>query len=308
MIGKVYKSTGSWYIVRDESGSLWNARLRGSYKIDGLTSSNPLAVGDMVEIDIEDDNHQTAIITEIHDRKNYIIRQSPGRKSQHNIIAANIDQSLLIATLKEPKTSQGFIDRFLVTSEAYHIPSIIILNKSDIYRQKEMEKFEAWKEMYDRIGYRMILISVIKNEGLEEVKELLEDKTSLLSGHSGVGKSSFINAILPSRHLKIQDVSEWSGKGLHTTTFAEIYDLTGRGQIIDTPGIREFGLVDIPKRELGHYFPEMRERLNDCQFNNCLHTSEPGCAVKKAVNEGEIYEDRYVSYRRILDSIDEKEY
>ena len=308
MIGKVYKSTGSWYLVRDEDGSLWNARLRGSYKIDGLTSSNPLAAGDMVDMDIEDHNQHRAIITEIHDRKNYIIRQSPGHKSQHNIIAANIDQSLLIATLKEPKTSQGFIDRFLVTSEAYHIPSIIILNKSDIYKQKEMEKYEAWKVMYDSVGYRIILISVKKQEGLDEVIELLDGKTSLLSGHSGVGKSSFINAILPSQQLKTQDVSEWSGKGLHTTTFAEIHDLPGRGQVIDTPGIREFGLVDISKRELAHYFPEMRERLNDCQFNDCLHTTEPGCAIKKAVGAGEIHEDRYESYCRILDSIDEREY
>lgn len=295
-------------MIRDDGGNLWNARLRGSYKIDGLTSSNPLAVGDMVDMDVEDDKQQTAIITEIHDRKNYIIRQSPGHKAQHNIIAANIDQSLLIATLKEPKTSQGFIDRFLVTSEAYHIPSMIILNKSDVYRQKEMEKYEEWKEMYQAVGYKMILISVIKQEGLDEIIGILEGKTSLLSGHSGVGKSSFINAILPSRQLKTRDVSDWSGKGMHTTTFAEIHDLPDGGQIIDTPGIREFGLVDIPKRELAHYFPEMRERLNDCQFNNCLHTTEPGCAIKKAVSEGEIYEDRYVSYCRILETIDEREY
>ena len=308
MTGRVYKSTGSWYLVRDERGSFWNARLRGSYKIDRHTSSNPLAVGDWVDMDVEDDTQQTAIITVIHDRKNYIIRQTPGHKSQHNIIAANIDQSLLIATLKEPKTSQGFIDRFLVTSEAYHIPSIIILNKSDIYGQKEMEKYEAWKEMYDFIGYHLLLVSALNGEGLAGIMEILKGKTSLLSGHSGVGKSSFINAILPSRQLKTRDVSGWSGKGMHTTTFAEIHDLSEGSQIIDTPGIREFGLVDISRQELGHYFPEMRERLNECQFNNCLHMSEPGCAIKKAVSEGEIYEDRYLSYCRILDSIEEKEY
>ena len=305
MIGKIYKSTGSWYLVRDDSGGFWNARLRGSYKIDGLTSSNPLAVGDMVDMEIEDNIQQTAIITEIHDRKNYIIRQSPGHKSQHNIIAANIDQSLLIATLKEPKTSQGFIDRFLVTSEAYHIPSTIVLNKSDLYREKEREKFEYWNDMYARVGYKIMLISVIKREGLDELLKILEGKTSLLSGHSGVGKSSLINAILPLQQLKTRDVSGWSGKGMHTTTFAEIHELPGRGQIIDTPGIREFGLVDIPKRELAHYFPEMRERLNECQFNNCIHLNEPGCAIKKAVVEGEVFEDRYISYCKILDSIEE---
>jgi ribosome biogenesis GTPase len=305
MIGKIYKSTGSWYLVRDDSGGFWNARLRGSYKIDGLTSSNPLAVGDMVDMEIEDNIQQTAIITEIHDRKNYIIRQSPGHKSQHNIIAANIDQSLLIATLKEPKTSQGFIDRFLVTSEAYHIPSTIVLNKSDLYREKEREKFEYWNDMYARVGYKIMLISVIKREGLDELLKILEGKTSLLSGHSGVGKSSLINAILPLQQLKTRDVSGWSGKGMHTTTFAEIHELPGGGQIIDTPGIREFGLVDIPKRELAHYFPEMRERLNECQFNNCIHLNEPGCAIKKAVVEGEVFEDRYISYCKILDSIEE---
>jgi len=306
MIGKIYKSTGSWYLVRDDSGGFWNARLRGSYKIDGLTSSNPLAVGDMVDMEIEDNIQQTAIITEIHDRKNYIIRQSPGHKSQHNIIAANIDQSLLIATLKEPKTSQGFIDRFLVTSEAYHIPSTIVLNKSDLYREKEREKFEYWNDMYARVGYKIMLISVIKREGLDELLKILEGKTSLLSGHSGVGKSSLINAILPLQQLKTRDVSGWSGKGMHTTTFAEIHELPGGGQIIDTPGIREFGLVDIPKRELAHYFPEMRERLNECQFNNCIHLNEPGCAIKKAVVEGEVFEDRYISYCKILDSSDER--
>ena len=237
MIGKIYKSTGSWYLVRDDSGGFWNARLRGSYKIDGLTSSNPLAVGDMVDMEIEDNIQQTAIITEIHDRKNYIIRQSPGHKSQHNIIAANIDQSLLIATLKEPKTSQGFIDRFLVTSEAYHIPSTIVLNKSDLYREKEREKFEYWKDMYARVGYKIMLISVIKREGLDELLKILEGKTSLLSGHSGVGKSSLINAILPLQQLKTRDVSGWSGKGMHTTTFAEIHELPGRADLDHLAGL-----------------------------------------------------------------------
>ncbi|MFI5154540.1 MAG: ribosome small subunit-dependent GTPase A [Chitinophagales bacterium] len=308
MNGKIYKSTGSWYVIKTKEQEFWNGRLRGTLKIDGFTSSNPLAVGDLVDMEEEDAAEKSAIITAIHDRKNYIIRQSPSNRFQHNIIAANIDLTILLATLKEPRTSQGFIDRFLVTSEAYHIPSVIVLNKSDIYGKKEMEKYEAWQEMYSSIGYKLLLISVAGKMGLDQIQGLLKDKVSLISGHSGVGKSSFINVILPARHLKTQDVSDWSGKGMHTTTFAEMFDLPEGGQLIDTPGIREFGIVDIPKQELGHYFPEMRDRLVDCQFNNCLHITEPGCAIKKALSEGEIFEDRYISYCKILDSIDEKIY
>jgi ribosome biogenesis GTPase len=214
-----------------------------------------------------------------------------------------------LATLKDPKTSQGFIDRFLVAGEAYHIPSVIIFNKADIYRKKEMELFEERKEMYESVGYKVILTSLANKTGLEGVEEILRNKTSLLSGHSGVGKSSFINAVLPDMGLKTQDVSGWSGKGIHTTTFAEMYDLPLlNAHIIDTPGIREFGLVDIPKQELSHYFPEMRSRLTDCQFNNCLHINEPGCAIKKALNEGKLSFNRYVSYCMMLESIEEKTY
>ncbi len=308
MNGIVYKSTGSWYIIKTKEQEFWNGRLRGTLKIDGFTSSNPLAVGDLVDMEVEDIAEKSAIITDIQDRKNYIIRQSPSNRFQHNIIAANIDLTILLATLKDPKTSQGFIDRFLVTSEAYHIPAVIILNKSDIYGKKEMERYEAWQEMYSSIGYKLMLISIVGQMGLEQIRGLLKDKVSLISGHSGVGKSSLINAILPTRQLKTHGVSDWSGKGMHTTTFAEMFDLPNGGQLIDTPGIREFGIVDIPRQELGHYFPEMRDRLGDCQFNNCLHLTEPGCAIKKALSEGEIFEDRYISYCKILDSIDEKIY
>ncbi len=310
MIATVYKSTGAWYIVKTADGVQWDARIKGIFKIDEITSTNPLAVGDKVDIEVEDSVKNTAVIVGIKDRKNYINRQSPSHKTQHHIIAANIDQCLMIATLKEPKTSQGFIDRFLVACEAYHIPAILVFNKADIYRKKEMEKFELWKEMYESIGYRATLISIIERSGIGEIKSLLQNKVTLISGHSGVGKSSFINHILPSVQLKTQHVSGWSGKGIHTTSFAEMYDLdtTNGGQIIDTPGIREFGLVDISRQELSHYFPEMRNRLQDCQFNNCLHINEPGCAIKKALGEGEIYADRYVSYCNILDSIEEKVY
>lgn len=304
----VYKSTGSWYIVKDGTGKFWNARTKGVLKMDDITSTNPVAVGDEVEIEPEPDIENSAMINEIFDRHNYINRQSPRFEHQQHIVAANIDQSLLIATLKEPKTSQGFIDRFLVASEAYHVPAIIVFNKADLYKQKELEKFEQWKQMYERIGYNVLLISVMQNKGIAEVKELLKNKTTLISGHSGVGKSSLLNVIFPVMNLKTQDISGWSGKGQHTTTFAEMFDLPFGGKIIDTPGMREFGLVDISKQELSHYFPEMRNRLNDCQFNNCQHVNEPGCAIKEAVLNGAIHEDRYVSYVNILNSIEERIY
>ena len=304
----VYKSTGSWYTVKNQAGSFYNARIKGIFKIDDITSTNPVSVGDEVEIEPENEIENTAIITEIHPRRNYVNRQSPRQKYQHHIIAANLDQSVLFATLKEPKTSQGFIDRFLVACEMYHVPAIVVFNKADLYRKKEEQKYEEWKQMYEAIGYKTFLISVEKQIGIEELKELLKNKISLLSGHSGVGKSSFINIILPELALKTQDVSGWSGKGLHTTTFAEMYDLPFGGKIIDTPGMREFGLVDISKQELSHYFPEMRELINDCQFNNCLHINEPGCAVKKALEDEEINVDRYISYCNILDSIEERRY
>ena len=308
MKATVYKSTGSWYIVQSEEGTVLNARILGKFKIDGLTSTNPIAVGDVVTIETENELEGSVTITEIEDRKNYITRTSPANKHKHHIIASNIDQSLLFATLKDPKTSQGFMDRFLITSEAYQIPSIIVFNKSDLYQQKELEKFGEVKSIYEAIGYKVMGMSIEKNTGVEEVKNLLKDKTTLLSGHSGVGKSSFINTIFPTLQLKTQDVSGWSGKGLHTTTFAEMFNLPFGGCVIDTPGIRELGLVDIPKQELSHYFPEMRKLINDCQFNNCMHTNEPGCAVKEAVEAGSIHIDRYISYCNILDKIEEISY
>jgi ribosome biogenesis GTPase len=309
MQGIVYKSTGSWYIVKDEQGRAWNARIKGVFKIDdGITSTNPVAVGDVVEIALENEGENSVMITKIHDRRNYINRQSPRAKHQHHIIAANLDQSILLATIKEPRTSQGFIDRFLVACEMYHVPAVIIFNKYDLYKQKDLEKYEDWKNIYEAIGYRVMAISIKESIGTEDVKALLTNKTTLISGHSGVGKSSFINMVLPNQGIKTKDVSGWSGKGMHTTTFAEMYDLPDSGKIIDTPGMREFGIVDMEKQELSGYFPEMRERLNDCQFNNCLHINEPGCAIKEAVVNGEIHEDRYVSYYNILESLGEKKW
>ncbi|MEP7278221.1 MAG: ribosome small subunit-dependent GTPase A [Bacteroidota bacterium] len=305
----VYKSTGSWYITKTTDGRVFNARIKGIFKMDtAITSTNPVAVGDEVEMEMENELEHTATITHIYDRRNYINRQSPGHKMQHHIVAANLDQSLLFATIKEPRTSLGFIDRFLVTSEAYQLPAIIVFNKTDLYRKNDLEKLAAWQAVYEAAGYRIIPVSVKEGVGISELALLLKDKTSLLSGHSGVGKSSFINTVFPGMVLRTQEVSNWSGKGLHTTTFAEMFDLPTGGKIIDTPGIREFGLVNIEKQELSHYFPEMRQLINDCQFNNCLHTNEPGCAVKKAVSVGVISEDRYVSYYNILESIEDRNY
>lgn len=302
----VYKSTGSWYVTKTEEGKTINARIKGVFKIEGLTSTNPIAVGDEVEVALENDADGTAMITKIYDRRNYITRVSPANKNHHHIVASNLDQSIMFATLKDPRTSTGFIDRYLVTCEAYHVPAVIVFNKADIYRKKELDKFEELKGVYTSIGYPVLKISVQKNEGLEEIQQLLKDKTTLISGHSGVGKSSFINSVFPSFQLKTQDVSEWSGKGMHTTTFAEMFDLPGGGRLIDTPGMREFGIVDMNKQELSHYFPEMRALLNECQFNNCMHINEPGCAIKKAVEDGRIYAERYVSYWNILDSLGKK--
>lgn len=303
----VYKSTGSWYITKTMDGQIFNARMKGIFKMDdAITSTNPIAVGDEVEIEMENELEHSVTITTIHERRNYINRQSPSHKMQHHIVASNLDQSLLFATLKEPRTSEGFIDRFLVTCEAYHVPAVIVFNKTDLYKKKEMEKLESWSSMYKRIGYKVVAMSVKENKGVEEVRQLLNDRITLMSGHSGVGKSSFINAVFPGLILRTQEVSNWSGKGMHTTTFAEMFDLPLGGKIIDTPGIREFGLVNIPRQEISHYFPEMRALINECQFNNCMHINEPGCAVKEAVAAGSITEDRYVSYYNILESVEEE--
>lgn len=308
MKGLVYKSTGSWYILRDPSGRSWNARTKGVLKLEDITSTNPVAVGDWVDFEIESDAQNTALIDQILPRHNYINRQSPRHKHQHHIVAANLDQTVLVVTIREPRTSQGFIDRFLVAAEMYHVKPVLVFNKSDLYRAKELQLFEALRDMYQPIGYPVLLVSAEKQEGLAELNAVLKDNTTLLSGHSGVGKSSLLNVLFPGMNRKTQDVSGWSGKGQHTTTFAEMFDLPQGGKIIDTPGMREFGIVDLSKQELSHYFPEMKNRIQNCQFNNCLHSNEPGCAIKDAVNQGLIHEDRYVSYRTILDSFEEESY
>lgn len=306
MKATVYKSTGSWYKVKRRDGSFTDARIRGKLKTDGITSTNPVAVGD--NVNITEDSGGDVMITGVEDRKNYIIRKSPQNRNLQHIIAANLDQSILIASLRDPKTSTGFIDRFLVVSEAFRVPAIIAFNKSDLFREKEKKQFEKIKETYEAIGYRVMLMSVFKNEGVQFLNDVLKNKQTLISGHSGVGKSSLINLFLSEKEIKTQDVSGWSGKGLHTTTFAEMYDLSFGGTIIDTPGLREFALMEIEPVELSHYFAEMKPLIGKCRFNNCLHTEEPDCAIKSAVADGSIDVERYISYLNILDSIEKKKW
>jgi len=308
MKGIVYKSTGSWYMVKGEDGHVYQARLKGKFKIKDITSTNPIAVGDEVGFEMEDEAENRTMITALLPRRNYVNRISPANRRQHHIIASNLDQSLLIATIKDPRTSTGFIDRFLVTCEAFHIPAIIVFNKSDLHEEHETAVYEERKAIYEKVGYRVLLTSVEEEKGLDALKETLYGKTTLISGHSGVGKSSIINAILEGVNIRTTEVSDWSGKGMHTTTFAEMYDIPEGGRIIDTPGMREFAIADITKNEFSHFFPEMKLRLNQCQFNNCMHLNEPGCAIKKAVLAGEIHEDRYISYCTILDSMADKEW
>jgi ribosome biogenesis GTPase / thiamine phosphate phosphatase len=285
-----------------------NARIKGVFKIDDITSTNPIAVGDNVEIEVENENESTATITAILPRKNYINRQSPRWKHQQHIIAANLNQSILIATLKEPRTSLGFIDRYLVVCEMYHVPAMIVFNKLDIYGKKENAKLFDISKIYEKIGYNVYSISVQESTGIKELKNILKNKTTLISGHSGVGKSSFINELMPDEGIKTQDVSGWSGKGMHTTTFATMYDMQDGGKIIDTPGIKELAITGLDRQELSHYFPEMRNRLSKCKYNNCTHINEPDCAIKQAVLKKEISEERYISYVNILDSIENKTY
>jgi len=309
MQGTVYRSTGSWYQVKTVDGGFYQARMKGVFKMDeDITSTNPIAVGDIVEVVEEEKEAANAMITEIAPRRNYIVRSSPHKRSHKHIVAANLDQAVLVCTIKEPRTSRGFIDRFLVTAAAYHIPAVLVFNKKDLLKEKDREKFLEMADVYTDIGYPVLLISAAKGEGITEVQEMLKDKVTLMSGHSGVGKSSLINQLLPGMQLRTKEVSGWSGKGLHTTTFAEMFDLPDGGQIIDTPGLREFGIIDIPKTELSHYFLEMQPYITQCQFNNCLHINEPGCAVKAAVEEGEIDTDRYISYATILETIEEERY
>jgi ribosome biogenesis GTPase len=307
MQGKVYKSTGSWYSVCGEDGQFWNARIKGKLKIDeDISSTNPVAVGDVVIFQPEDENIFTAIISGVVPRHNYMVRVSPHNPTQKHIIASNVDLALLVASIADPRTSTGFIDRFLVTAEAYHIQAIVVVNKMDILKPKHREVFDDWERIYTAAGYELYPVVATDRSTLVALAERIKDKITLFSGHSGVGKSTLINQFIPGLGARTNVVSGWSGKGQHTTTFAEMFDLPGGGRIIDTPGVKEFGLIDFEKEELSQYFPEMRRILNDCKFNNCQHINEPGCAVKQAVADGVIAADRYVSYVSMQDSIEKK--
>ena len=299
--GVVVRSTGSWYTVLTTDNETVECKIKGRFRIKGLRTTNPVAVGDKVEIEMAPNGD--AVITDIHERKNYIIRKATKLSKATHIIASNLDQAVVIVSLKKPRTSTGFIDRFLTTAEAYHIPASLVFNKFDIYDDKTKEQLEYYVNVYKGLGYHSIITSVPGHKNLSAFKSLLKGKVSLLTGHSGVGKSALINAVDPSLNLKEGTISEFHEKGRHTTTFAEMFTLVFGGYIIDTPGIKEFGLVEFEKEELGQRFPEMRLRMQDCRFNNCLHVDEPGCSVLKALNEGKIAEFRYVNYLNMLQNL-----
>ncbi|MFK5855731.1 MAG: ribosome small subunit-dependent GTPase A [Bacteroidota bacterium] len=300
--GRVLKSTGSWYLVMDENNEIVNCRLKGLFRTKGIRSTNPIAVGDMVDFDTPDINNE-AVINKIHERKNYIVRKATNLSKATHIIAANIDQVVIIVSLVKPRTSTGFIDRILTTAEAYHIPAIIIFNKFDLYDDRTIKSLNTLKGVYENAGYRCLVTSVPDKLRLGNFKEILKDKISLLSGHSGVGKSALINSIDHNLNLKTGKISDVHEKGTHTTTFANMFNLEFGGYVIDTPGIKEFGLVEFDKVELGQRFPEIRNLMHQCKFNNCLHLNEPGCAVTTALKDGELAEFRYTNYLNMLDSI-----
>ena len=303
-IGTVFRSTGSWYEVRDEQNTLFSCRLKGKFKIKDLKVTNPLSVGDKVVFDLEDEN--IGIIKEILPRKNYIIRKSVHKTAHGHLLASNIDQLVLIVTLASPKTSLGFIDRFLVTAETFRIPVLIVFNKFDLLNKKGVIFQDALLDLYTHLGYECVSTSTLTKKGIDEFLVKLANKISLISGHSGVGKSTLINILDPYLDLATSEISDFSSKGVHTTTFAEMFELPNKTFIIDSPGIKELGLVDIDNEELAHYFPEFRDLLGQCKFHNCLHINEPKCAVKDAVEAGEISESRYMSYLSMFENDDNR--
>ncbi|MFD2743281.1 MULTISPECIES: ribosome small subunit-dependent GTPase A [Sphingobacterium] len=303
--GLVTKSTGSWYQVLGEDNQRYECRIKGKFRIKGIKTTNPIAVGDRVTIEPEQEEGY-AVITTLEPRKNYIIRRSINLSKQTQIIGANLDQALLVVTLASPPTSMGFIDRFLVTAEAYSIPAVLVFNKLDLFSAEGLEILQDYKSVYTKIGYTCLEVSALEGTNLTSLHELLQDKISLVSGHSGVGKSTLINALIPDISLRTGQISSWSDKGKHTTTFAEMLELPFGGSLIDTPGIRELGVVDIEPQELSHFFPEMRALMNQCRFNNCRHINEPGCAVIDAVEQQHIDASRYESYLSIYHNEDSR--
>ncbi|MFC0604114.1 ribosome small subunit-dependent GTPase A [Winogradskyella pulchriflava] len=306
MIGTVYKSTGSWYTVKTLNGKFYECRIKGRFRLEGIKSTNPIAVGDNVEFQLETKNNtETGVINRIEERKNYIVRKSVNLSKQTHIIASNIDQVFLLITIDNPPTFTSFIDRFLVTAEAYAVKTVLLFNKIDTYDEEKLMEVKYLTSIYKKIGYECINISATTGENIDKVKALMVDKVSMFAGHSGVGKSTLVNAIEPSLDLKTKAISEQHMQGQHTTTFAEMFDLSFGAKIIDTPGIKGFGIVDMEKEEVGDYFPEFFELKQDCKFNNCLHLKEPKCAVKDALETDEVSYSRYRSYIQILEGEDE---
>lgn len=301
MTGTVYKSTGSWYSVKTTLGKTYNCRIKGKFRLKDIKSTNPIAVGDMVDFDLETNNDEVSgVINNIHDRKNYIVRKSVNLSKQTHIIAANIDQVFLLITLNNPPTFTNFIDRFLVTAEAYGIDTILLFNKIDTYNEEELLEIKFLAHMYRTIGYQCLGISATTGKNIDTVKALMKDKVSMFAGHSGVGKSTLVNTLQPGLDLKTKEISIQHMQGQHTTTFAEMFDLDFGAKIIDTPGIKGFGVVDMEPEEIGDYFPEFFALKHLCKFNNCLHVEEPKCAVKAALDKDEIFHSRYRSYLQIL--------
>ncbi len=306
MTGRVYKSTGSWYSVKTELGEMYKCRIKGKFRIKGIKSTNPIAVGDIVDFELETDNDQeSGIIHNIKDRFNYIVRKSVNLSKQTHIISANIDLVFLMITINNPPTLTSFIDRFLVTAEAYSIKTILLFNKIDTYDEDTLNEVKYLAHVYRKIGYECIGVSSVTGKNVDKVKSLMRGKVSMFSGHSGVGKSTLVNAIEPSLNIKTKEISTQHMQGQHTTTFAEMFDLSFDAKIIDTPGIKGFGVVDMDKEEVGDYFPEIFKLKQDCKFNNCLHTKEPKCAIKKALDSDEIAFSRYRSYLQIIEGEDE---
>ncbi|MGM5468700.1 ribosome small subunit-dependent GTPase A [Flavobacteriaceae bacterium LMO-SS05] len=306
MTGLIYKSTGSWYTVKTDLGQSFQCRIKGKFRMHDIKSTNPIAVGDVVDFDLETKNDETTgIINTIHDRKNYIVRKSVNLSKQTHIIASNIDQVFLLITIDNPPTFTSFIDRFLVTTEAYSIKAILLFNKIDTYSEAIQNEVRYLAHVYRKIGYECIGISAINGKNLDKVKALMKDKVSMFAGHSGVGKSTLINAIEPELDLKTKEISKQHMLGQHTTTFAEMFDLSFGAKIIDTPGIKGFGVVDMDKEDISGYFPEFFKLKQHCKFNNCLHVEEPKCAVKDALDRDEIAFSRYRSYIQILEGEDE---
>lgn len=307
--GTVIKSTGSWYQVRLESGEVLPCRIVGKIRLEVEKLTNPVAVGDQVELTLEPGEERTGAIRNILPRKNYVVRQSPRKKHELHLLASNIDQAIVLVTITNPNLKVGFIDRFLLMTEPYEIPTVLIMNKSDLYEEEDMELYEGLKFMYERIGYKTMLTSAVDGTGLDELRELLAGKVTLIGGQSGVGKSTLINTIQPQLDLRTGEISDYSGKGQHTTTFAEMYELDFGGAIIDTPGIKTLSFNNLEPMDVAHNFREFFERSEDCRFGGaCLHRNEPGCAVKEAIENGEISELRYQNYLVILDEIEDQNY